>query len=490
MSPSVEPFNEAKYKALMDGLECCEIQFTQAFGANQEKRWDSEYYKKVFLQNEKRLRTNHTKPFYELCHFVRKGIFDLSPEFYQETGVPFIRTSEIKNPTVNWATTVFLDNTINNQNRATVLNPGDLVFTKIGAYIGDVALLPKKYAQYNFSQNVAGASLKDKKQGAVLLSFFLTKTGRLQILRSSMLSGQGKLELNDIRNYRIPIFGKVFCDALCEYFENIEETEASASAKYARAEILINRTLSNDGAPQSNISIKELSASFGQTGRLDAEYYQPKYDELMKNLLKHGCKNLGGEEGLVDIKKSIEPGSDAYQDEGIPFVRISNLTKFGLDEPDIKVAEDIVQEVRKLYPKRDTILFSKDGSVGIAYKMEEDKQIITSGGILHLTVKNMDEILPDYLTLVLNSPIVQLQAERDAGGSIIQHWKPSEIEQVVIPVFPMPQQKELSDLVQESFMLRRKSKKLLDNAVKAVEMAIETDESTALAWLKTQQIGE
>ena len=210
----------------------------------------------------------------------------------------------------------------------------------------------------------------------------------------------------------------------------------------------------------------------------------------MKNLLKHGCKNLGGEEGLVDIKKSIEPGSDAYQDEGIPFVRISNLTKFGLDEPDIKVAEDIVQEVRKLYPKRDTILFSKDGSVGIAYKMEEDKQIITSGGILHLTVKNMDEILPDYLTLVLNSPIVQLQAERDAGGSIIQHWKPSEIEQVVIPVFPMPQQKELSDLVQESFMLRRKSEKLLDNAVKAVEMAIETDESTALAWLKTQQIGE
>lgn len=171
MSPSVEPFNEAKYKALMDGLECCEIQFTQAFGANQEKRWDSEYYKKVFLQNEKRLRTNHTKPFYELCHFVRKGIFDLSPEFYQETGVPFIRTSEIKNPTVNWATTVFLDNTINNQNRAIVLNPGDLVFTKIGAYIGDVALLPKKYAQYNFSQNVAGASLKDKKQGAVLPQF-------------------------------------------------------------------------------------------------------------------------------------------------------------------------------------------------------------------------------------------------------------------------------------------------------------------------------
>lgn len=27
MSPSVKPFNEAKYKALMDGLECSEVLF-------------------------------------------------------------------------------------------------------------------------------------------------------------------------------------------------------------------------------------------------------------------------------------------------------------------------------------------------------------------------------------------------------------------------------------------------------------------------------
>ena len=60
-------------------------------------------------------------------------------------------------------------------------------------------------------------------------------------------------------------------------------------------------------------------------------------------------------------------------------------------------------------------------------------EVITSGALLHLTIKNPDEILPDYLTMVLNSPIVQLQAERDTNGAIIQHWKPSEIEKVVIP---------------------------------------------------------
>lgn len=57
------------------------------------------------------------------------------------------------------------------------------------------------------------------------------------------------------------------------------------------------------------------------------------------------------------------------------------------------------------------------------------------------------------MTLVLNLPIVQLQAERDAGGSIIQHWKPSE--------------------------------QLLEVAKKAVEIAIEQNEATAIDYINS-----
>ena len=105
-----------------------------------------------------------------------------------------------------------------------------------------------------------------------------------------------------------------------------------------------------------------------------------------------------------------------------------------------------------------------------------------------MTVKDTKEILPDYLTLVLNSSIVQLQAERDCNGAIIQHWKPADIEKVIIPILDMKQQEEISDKVQESFRLRKESKELLDIAVKAVEMAIETDEETAIAWMKEQGV--
>lgn len=212
---------------------------------------------------------------------------------------------------------------------------------------------------------------------------------------------------------------------------------------------------------------KKLSASFFVSGRLDAEYYQPKYDYLDRQLSILTTRCLGD---IVEIRKSIEPGSEVYQAEGVPFVRVSDLSKFGIETPSICL--DSATYATALRPHKDTILLSKDGSVGIAYKVKDDIDMITSGALLHLSVKGKD-VLSDYLTLVLNSPIVKMQAERDAGGSIIQHWKPSEIEKVVIPVLPLNIQKEISKKVQESFRLRKEAGELLEKAKLLVEDAIE-----------------
>ena len=88
-----------------------------------------------------------------------------------------------------------------------------------------------------------------------------------------------------------------------------------------------------------------------------------------------------------------------------------------------------------------------------------------------------DGILPDYLTLVLNSTIVKLQAERDAGGSIIQHWKPDEIEEVIIPIIDKDRQELLSGIVKESFKLKAVSEGITESLKLIVDSAIEVDEN-------------
>jgi restriction endonuclease S subunit len=118
--------------------------------------------------------------------------------------------------------------------------------------------------------------------------------------------------------------------------------------------------------------------------------------------------------------------------------------------------------------------------------LHQDADFITSGAVLHLTVRDTKQVLPDYLTLALNSKLVRMQAERDAGGSIILHWRLSEIENVIVPVVDRTIQTQIADLVQQSFALKAKSERLLETAKRAVEIAIETDEQTAMAYINDQ----
>ena len=92
----------------------------------------------------------------------------------------------------------------------------------------------------------------------------------------------------------------------------------------------------------------------------------------------------------------------------------------------------------------------------------------------------------DYLTLVLNSMIVQEQINRDVGGSVILHWRPEQVKQTLIPVLDDKKQKDIQQKITEAFDMRKQSKHLLECAKRAVEIAIAQNEAAAMKWLKAQ----
>jgi len=112
--------------------------------------------------------------------------------------------------------------------------------------------------------------------------------------------------------------------------------------------------------------------------------------------------------------------------------------------------------------------------------------MIPSGGILRLTLKNRERPSEEYLTLVLNSTLVQQQILRDAGGSIIKHWRLDQVKNTLIPILGKEKQKEIKSKIEDSFDCRKKSKQFLEIAKQGVEMAIEQDEEMAKEWMKMQ----
>lgn len=110
--------------------------------------------------------------------------------------------------------------------------------------------------------------------------------------------------------------------------------------------------------------------------------------------------------------------------------------------------------------------------------------MISAGSILRLKSKT-DKIGNEYLTLVLNCILTQEQINRDVGDSVILHWRPDQVAGTVIPVLHQEKQTEIQQKVIESFNLRKDAKGLLEYAKRAVEIAIEQDEQTAIDWLES-----
>ena len=374
--------------------------------------------------------------------------------------------------------------------KSTELRKNDIITTIIGAtedVIARTALVLDEHLPANINQNIVQIRVDESIALPEYVNSYLNSTyGRNYLRYLSRQTEQVNLNCQEISSVVIPNVSMAFQNNIKACVTKAYQLQQNAKREFENAEFLLKRIIDFDDAYLPTITCKSLAESFKISGRLDAEYYQPKYDALFSTLSKHKTIPLGGSRGLVSIKKSIEPGSEVYLEEGIPFIRVSDVDKYEISTPPIMLSKDVIPNIEDLYPKKDTILLSKDGSIGIAYKLEKDMEAVTSGALLHLTVKDSNVVLPDYLTLVLNSPIAQLQAERDCNGAIIKHWKPSDIEKVLIPILDMSVQQEIASTIQESFRLRAESKRLLDLAVKTVEMAIESDEESALEWLRSK----
>lgn len=489
MNPSIEPFNKNKYKVLMDGLDATEIMLSELKKDNLSFRIDSDFFGKQVLSSLKTVETH--KCFYLNPKNIVNGPFGstITSDAHAEKGyMPLVRSININSGFfISKKDLVYISKEDNEIIKHSQLVKDDIVLSRVGS-IGFFARVDTDMKVCNISSNNIGIKLDDfpEAEKHYILTYLNTELAKQLTIRRVSGNVQQKLTVSEICHIPIPMFSIDFYKLISTFVLKSETTRKNSFAVFSSAESILLSALKIDdlATTKDTVAIKALSDSFSASGRLDAEYYQPKYDRLFASLRKHSTQLLGGKDGIATIKKSIEPGSDLYCDDGIPFIRVSDVTKYRISEPSIKLPRNIVAKPNKLYPKKNTILFSKDGSVGIAYKVDKDTEVITSGALLHLTVRNPLEVLPDYLTLILNSPIVQLQAERDSNGAIIQHWKPSEIENVIIPIFDIEIQKEIAAKVQESFALRRQSEQLLEYAKQAVELAIEEGEEKAIEWLK------
>jgi len=312
--------------------------------------------------------------------------------------------------------------------------------------------------------------------------FLNTPYGRNEINKYSMTSNQTNFSPAKFREINIPSFSEALQKKVKGLVEKSFELKCNSLKLYANAEQILLKDLNlKDYESEHKLSFQASIIEIIRTKRFDADYYQPKYKKIEK-MIKDG--NYLKLKEIFSIIKGVEVGSEAYQCEGIPFLRVSNLNKldFNWSNPEF-ISEGLHGSLKNSFnPKVGEILLSKDATPGMAYLVRDNIKTINSGGILRLVKKN---IIPhnqylnlSFLTLVLNSIVVQQQMKRDSGGAIIVHWRPDEIRETLIPILPKDTQDKIAEKLEESYKLRKESKELLEKAKKLVENEIEKEART------------
>ena len=361
------------------------------------------------------------------------------------------------------------------------LSEDDIILSKVGNSIGFFARVDSVLKECNISENNIGIKLSDFSiaQKHVILTYFNCKYGQILLLRRRSGNAQPKLNVDDVCFIPIPVFGKEFCEKISNIIIQSEMLMHQSQDIYEKASKHLLSELKYDAATISTNTIvsKDISKSFMVSGRLDADYYQTQYEDITKIL-----NTANTVDTLCNIyDKSFTPLNNSYYQ----YIELADVGLNGvIDGVETICGFDLPTRARRIVKTGQVIISSIEGSLqSCALIPDEYNNALCSTGfyVIDSNVMNSETLL-----LLFKSKPIQLLMKQRCSGTILTGISKNEFLNMPLPLIDEDIQKHIAAEVQELFAIRKLSQHLIDTAVHAVELAIESGEDAALQWLETQ----
>ena len=446
-------------------------------------RFDSKFYYNISLIEE----------IYKKLNFVQ--IKDLEKEKYlilnsgttpnfsdiktKENNIHFFRSADIKRNSLNFITNSFINEKTHSKQKNSNVIQGDILLTNTGKYLGFSSIVPKKITKGNINQNIIRIRfIKENYMNNVFLNFFFnSKTGQNIIESFLTLTGQKYLNMNKLRDFKIPKNIskdlKHFCNNT--YLE-IEKLNEKSDLLLEEAKNLFYKTLNIDfekiKKPKFfSVNLNEFKEDDLWTPKFSYPFYKNIITEIKKKF-----KVVRIEE-ICDIKKGDEVGSENYKsyleskENDISFIRTSDLVNYEIDNyPDFFIDKTIYEDLSQDIKEKD-VLFSKDGKIGMSALVCKNDKFILSSGLIRarlikekLKIKNISYLTQEYLFLILSlREIGHFQAiRRTVVASTIPHLREGNINKIEIPILDEKTILEITNLISKSFEMKNKKKVLIN----------------------------
>ena len=472
-----EGFDEERYKELLSRLEAVELRLSEVKEDNPYFRIDSEFFKKEFLKTISFIKQKHYAKLEELSVEIIHPT-EIKRE-YSEKGYWFLRAQNVRPLYIEESNRVYIKKEEANLLKNNLIKKFDILITRTGANFGDTALYYLEEKAFASSHTLIARA---KNFSNLVLAIFLnTEYGRNQINKGMYGGLQPEIAPAYLKKIYVPLLSRPFQSQIETLVKEAYRYLEESKQLYKEAENLLLEELGlkNFEPTEENIAIISSKETF-LSGRLDAEYYLPKYRQIEEKIKAY----RGGWDYLGNVVDIYDDNFLPKEDVEYRYIELSNIGGYG-DIMDYTVAKgkDLPTRARRLVRSNQVIVSSVEGSLGkVALITEKFDRSICSTGFYVVDSKILNS--ETLLVLFKIKPVIEL-IKKHSSGTILTAINKEDFVRIPIPkvdknkIQPLIKQK-----IQNSFLLREKSKKLLELAKRVVELAIEQDERTAFKFIK------
>ncbi len=300
------------------------------------------------------------------------------------------------------------------------------------------------------------------------------------LIRADKASMYPAVSNADILKTAIFVPSDNFQKSIVEQVDKAFQKQELSKEIYQQAEYLLLEELGlGDWQPTHELTYSKNYSDTVEAGRIDAEYYQPKYDEIIDAIkgYRGGYSTVGKE--FIQNKTTFQIEDDKlYQYVEIGSVNVSN----GEIVPEKVLGVDAPANAKRILHKNDVII-SKVRTYRGAITIVE-KQGYVGSGAFTILAENGRVNKETLLAFLHSKPLLAWSLKPNTGASY-PVIKDDDILNLPIPIILKDEQQKIQAKVMESFKLRTDSKKLLENAKRAVEIAIKQDEAAAIKSLNS-----
>ena len=478
------PFNEAKYKALLEGLEATEIKLSEIIFGTTTKRFDPEYFNRTAILAQSRL--SSAKKLGDLVKHGYRVVYEETQSINREDGIKsnlpfFLQSADISTPFINLESMNCVKYSDWVRYPKGRIERGEILI-EVKGKAEKIALVPDDFPENTLVTGTCfKLTTKNPKHRFLLMAYLTCKYGMAlkDRLKTNLLVSY--VAKDDLYSLPIPKLSDTILSSLEKIFNQIFTLKKQAHNLASQAENLLLQQLELENwQPRQALSNTRKASDVFATQRMDAEYYQAKFDELEAKIAE--THTLGLLSDFVTInQRGTQPN---YADDGLPVINSKHVR-----EGEVLLSAD---NRFALLPDKDDALTIKKGDVLIngtgvgtigrsAPYLHEQKAIPDN----HVTILRTDKIDPIFLSVYLNSIAGKYQVEKYFKGSSGQiELYPTDIGNFYVPIVESSIQIQIADFVRKSFTLKAKSEQLLEAAKRAVEIAIENSEEAAMHYLE------